>query len=183
MERDTAVMLIRREVAGDTHAVRAVHGAAFPAPAGAAPAEVALVDALRRSPAWIPRLSLVAAVGARVVGHVVCTRATLDGSHAVVGLGPLGVLPDRQGAGVGSALVHAVLGAADALDEPLVGVLGEPGYYGRFGFVPAAQVGVEAPEPSWGAHFQVRRLTAHRPDMAGPFRYAPPFDAVAAEAT
>lgn len=45
-------------------------------------------------------------------------------------LGPLGVAPSHQAAGIGSALVHAVLGAADALDEALVALLGAPAYYG-----------------------------------------------------
>jgi putative acetyltransferase len=85
------------------------------------------------------------------------------------------VLPDRQSAGVGSALVHAVLGAADALDERLIGLLGEPAYYRRFGFVPAQSLGIVAPDPAWGDYFQVRTLTAYD-GQVGHFRYAEPFD-------
>ncbi|HEY3750045.1 MAG TPA: GNAT family N-acetyltransferase [Pseudonocardiaceae bacterium] len=57
--------------------------------------------------------------GGTLVGHVLVTRAHVD-SSPVLGLGPLSVHPDHQRRGVGSALVHAVLAAADALDEPLV---------------------------------------------------------------
>jgi putative acetyltransferase len=53
--------------------------------------------------------------------------------------------------------MHAVLGAADALDEPLVGLLGDPAYYRRFGFVSAESVGVAAPDSSWGDSFQFDR--------------------------
>lgn len=171
-------MLIRRESPEDTAAVRGVHARAFPVPDGRAePIEVTLLAALRRSDAWLPRFSLVAVVDAAVVGHVVCSRAHVGASrHPALGLGPIGVRPEHQARGVGSALLHAVLGAADARDEPLVALLGEPGYYGRFGFVPASDVGVAAPDPGWRQYFQVRTLAAFDPAVRGRLHYAPPFD-------
>lgn len=163
----------------DRAAITSVHVAAFRRPDGPGdPVEAPLVDALRRGDEWLPRLSLVAQVEGTVVGHVVCSRgwvSTDDGDLPALGLGPLGVLPERQGDGVGSALMHAVLGAADALDEPLVALLGEPRYYERFGFEPAACRGIEAPDPGWGDYFQVRTLAAHDPATTGPFRYAAAF--------
>ena len=113
--------------------------------------------------------------GGEVVGYVVCTRGWVDG-HPALGLGPLAVLPDVQGRGAGSALMHAVLGAADALEEPLVVLLGHTEYYPRFGFRPAAELGVDPPVDDWAPHFQVRTLGATRPDLSGVFRYAPAFD-------
>jgi putative acetyltransferase len=71
--------------------------------------------------------------------------------------------------------MHAVLGAADALGEPLVGLLGNPAYYGRFGFVPAESIGVAAPDSSWGDNFQIRTLTRYE-GVTGRFHYAAPFD-------
>lgn len=91
-----------------------------------------------------------------------------------VGLGPLAVQPDRQGRGVGRALMHAVLGAADSQGELLVALLGEPRYYARFGFRPASEHGITAPDPQWGRYFQVRSLSAYRP-VKGVFAYAEPF--------
>lgn len=170
-------MLVRREVAGDAGTVSRVHAHAFEPPEGSEePLEVALVEELRRSSAWLPKLSLVA-VGTRgVVGHVVCSRADVGPErHPAVGLGPIGVLPGEQGRGVGAALMHAVLAAADACDEPLVGVLGAPAYYQRFGFVPANDHGIEAPDAGWAEYFQVRLLTSYSPGVRGAFRYAPAF--------
>lgn len=174
--RDRQV-LVRREQLGDVAAVRAIVAGAFiraEAPEQT-PIEVVLLDELRADAAWLPALSLVAVepAGDKVIGHVVCTRAAIDG-QPVLGLGPLAVRPDRQRQGVGHALMHAVLGAADALDEPLVGLLGDPDYYGRYGFRAATVYGIVPPNPQWRQHFQVRTLSAYRP-MPGTFAYAEPF--------
>jgi putative acetyltransferase len=72
--------------------------------------------------------------------------------------------------------MHAVLGAADALGHAVVVLLGHVDYYPRFGFVPAASMGIDAPDPAWGEHFQARRLSAWTPAVGGAFRYAAPFD-------
>lgn len=86
--------------------------------------------------------------------------------------------PDLQSDGVGSALMHAMIGAADAIGEPLIALLGDPAYYCRFGFVASTDVGITPPEPAWGHYFQVRRLTNWSEPMTGVFRYAAPFDEV-----
>ncbi|MFJ9391293.1 GNAT family N-acetyltransferase [Nocardioides sp. NPDC101246] len=176
-------MLIRRERLEDVADIRAVTAAAFsgvehsapPVEPDGAPGEATLVGWLREDPGWVPELSLVAEADGEIVGHVVATRGELAGRSAL-GLGPVSVSPARQRDGVGSALMHAVLGAADALGEPVVVLLGSPDYYGRFGFVPASSLGIEAPEPAWGDYFQARPLAAYEPGLRGPFRYAAPFD-------
>ncbi|MUL43535.1 N-acetyltransferase [Streptomonospora sp. PA3] len=200
-------MLIRRETAADAAATAAVTAAAFAAhvpadpPPGTEPIEVALLDRLREDAGWTPEYSLVAvtapgsaaaapadsagsapagsAPDGAVVGHVVCTRGSVGGA-AALGLGPISVAPAHQGRGIGTALMHAVLGAAEARSEPLVALLGEPAFYGRFGFRPAAEHGIAAPDPAWGDYFQVRLLSAHTPAHRGAFRYAAPFDSLSA---
>ena len=180
--RNDFVVLIRRELPGDVEVIRSVTAAAFrdalhrapPVEPGGDPGEATLVSWLRADAGWVPELSMVAVEDAVVVGHVVCTRAHVGGQPAL-GLGPVSVRPDRQRSGVGSALMHAVLGAADALGECLVGLVGEPAYYRRFGFVPAGSIGVSAPDTSWGDYFQVRTLTRYD-GQSGRFRYAAPFD-------
>ncbi|RRR98521.1 GNAT family N-acetyltransferase [Glycomyces terrestris] len=166
--------LIRRETAADREAVHALQTAAFKDAPHSSGGEADLVDALRGTDAWAPEHSLVAEVDGRPVGHVVSTYGTL-GETRVLGLGPIGVDPAFQGAGIGSALMHAAIGAADARDEPAILLLGDPGYYARFGFVPAADHGVAPEHPEWGAYFQIRILTAWRPELRGTYAYAPPF--------
>jgi putative acetyltransferase len=173
-------MLVRRERPQDATTVRAVVAAAFrrseATDAGAEPTEVGLLDALRRDPGWLPAFSLVGAdPDGSIVGHVVATRGRI-GHQPALGVGPVAVRPDWQGRGVGSALMHAVLAAAEARDESVVALLGDQGFYGRFGFGPASSVGVEAPDPAWGEHFQVRVLRDE--PAGGRFVYAAPFHAL-----
>jgi putative acetyltransferase len=174
-------MLVRRERTEDERAIAAVHNDAFAAADGQGAAEARLVDLLRAVGALVRALSLVAQVdgevGADIVGHVAVSRAELGGRPSL-GLGPLGVLPRWQRRGVGSALMHAVLAAADALDAPEVVLLGDPRYYQRFGFRLAVPLGVEPPDPAWAAHFQIRTLSAWTGQQLGPFRYAAAFDLV-----
>ncbi|MPY78878.1 MAG: GNAT family N-acetyltransferase [Actinophytocola sp.] len=168
-------MLIRREKPADVPAVRAVTAAAFASTDTPVPVEATLLDDLRSCAGWLPPLSLVAMDGGTVVGHVVCTRGHVDDSPAL-GLGPLTVRPDHQRRGVGLALVHTVLGAADALGEPLVALLGSPAYYSRYGFRASTDYGITPPEPTWGEYFQVRTLSAYQPALRGAFTYAEPFN-------
>jgi putative acetyltransferase len=74
--------------------------------------------------------------------------------------------------------MHAVLGAADALGEPLVALLGSTAYYPRFGFRLASEYGITPKEPRWVPDFQVRTLTTYDPGLRGPFAYPEPFDHV-----
>jgi putative acetyltransferase len=163
-------MLVRRERVDDAAAVALVHRSAF-----ASDDEAALAAELRRSGAAIAALSLVAEVGDDgVCGHVVCSRGDLGGV-SVPALGPIGVVPRRQGEGIGLALMHTVIGAADALGVPVVVLLGDPGYYRRFGFRAAHELGIEPPVDSWRTHFQARVLSAYDPSLRGTYRYAEPF--------
>jgi putative acetyltransferase len=175
-------MLIRRELPADADAIRAVHLAAFAKPAKPqAPAregvvEARLVDELRADGDLVPGCCLVAEVDGMVAGHVAMSRGFVDGEPVLVGLGPIGVLPDVQRAGVGSALMHATLAAADALGEPAVVLLGHPTYYPRFGFGPAVDHGITPPQ-DWGPQFfMLRRLHAWGDGLRGAFRYAPAFE-------
>ena len=176
-------MIVRRERPTDHDAVRDLHRAAFRVDpvSGAvrAPADVPearLVDELREDAGFLAHLSLVAVDDdGAVAGHAIATRGWLEPFGVpVLGLGPVGVLPAAQGRGVGTVLVHALMVLAEATDEPLVALLGSPTYYRRFGFVPAAEVGVASPDPAWGEHFQARRL--RDVPTGGTFRYAEPFD-------
>lgn len=134
-----------------------------------------LAVSLRRSGEAIDRLCFVAETRGAIVGHVVCSRGFV-GDTSAVGLGPIGVEPSVQRRGVGSALMYAAIGAADATGEPLIALLGDPGYYARFGFVAASDVNIRSPDPEWGPYFQVLPLTSMPDDLSGQFRYAASFD-------
>ena len=174
-------MIVREQQADDYEAIRHVYAEAFrqprfrpPQTPGSVPPEVGVFEALWQAGDAVPELSFTALAGGEVVGHVTASRATVA-ADPVVAAGPIGVLPDHQGNGVGSALMNALLAAADAADVPLVVLLGAPQYYGRFGFRPAEELGVIPPEPGWGDAFQARPLTAYTGAVAGRFRYAPAF--------
>lgn len=125
---------VRPEHPADADAVRRVTRAAF-----GRPDEADLVDRLRQRAEGY--LALVAVEAGEVVGHVAFSRVTVDPpgqALAAVGLAPMAVRPDRQRCGVGSALVRAGLAACREAGAEAVFVLGDPAYYPRFGFRPAA---------------------------------------------
>jgi putative acetyltransferase len=171
-------VIIRRETESDHEAVEAVTSAAFQDPGGGPePIETKLLRALRLDDGWLPAFSMVAVDEEQILGHVVCTRGWV-GDIRALGLGPISVLPQHQRQAIGRALMYAIVGAADAAGEPFIALLGGRDFYGRFGFVPAEQVGITAPGRSWGQHFMVRTLTDCPPSITGTFRYAAPFAAL-----
>lgn len=135
-------MKIRTEQLNDVAAIAHVHALAFNRDN-----EAHLVDCLRRSPDFIPELSLVAEMDSAIVGHILFTYATLTSMEPrrIITLAPLAVLPTHQRRGIGGALIEAGLAIVQQRAEPLVTVLGHPQYYTRFGFEPANQYGVKPP--------------------------------------
>jgi putative acetyltransferase len=136
---------------------------------------VRLVDALRGDPElYVPALSFVSTDGDAVVGHIMNTW-NLVGETSVLQLAPLGVLPEHQGKGHGSALARASIDAVRALGEPALLVEGNPKYYGRFGFVRADELGLlPPPEALYDWAVQVAVLDDARLPR-GRIVYAPPF--------
>ena len=173
--------IVRKQQADDYDAIRHVYAEAFRRPGfrppqspGSVPPEVPLFEALWEAGDAIPELSFSALIDDRVVGHATASRATVA-DDPVVAVGPIGVLPEHQGTGIGSALMEALLAAADASGVPLVVLLGAPQYYGRFGFRPARELGVLSPVPDWGDAFQARPLSTYTASVAGRFQFASAF--------
>jgi putative acetyltransferase len=143
--------VIRAERAGDEDAVRAVETAA-----SGRDREARIVDDLRAGDAYIPELSLVAEDAGAVVGHVIVSRGHVEPSGVpILLLGPIGVLPERQGEGIGSALVNAALAGASELGAACVALVGAPAFYERFGFEHAEPLGLLPAEGSPSRPFQV----------------------------
>jgi predicted N-acetyltransferase YhbS len=124
---------IRSEPPDDADSIAAVTRLAFHTAPHASGTEQYIVNALRRAGALT--VSLIAEDDGNVVGHVAISPVTIsDGSAQWFGLGPVSVLPERQGAGLGSRLVREALSTLRALRAAGCVVLGEPAYYSRFGF-------------------------------------------------
>lgn len=167
---------IRPEGPQDAAAIRLVVVAAFESVA-----EGDLVDNLRASENYIPRLSLVAEAAGRIVGHVMVSRVHLvdgDRRREAHSLAPVSVAPDAQGKGIGSALVREAIERADDMELPLVLVEGSPRYYGKLGFEHADPFGIHFDLPDWAPAeaAQVYRLSNYDPSMTGRVEYPPAFD-------
>ena len=175
-------IVIRSEAPGDGPTIRSLTDAAF------APSTVEgrIVDALREdSVAWIPDLSIVAADdvdGGRIVGHCV---TTIGSFHArdddadvspILALGPISVAPERQGEGIGTALIHETIDRATAAGWPVIVLLGHATYYPRFGFESARGIGIEPPEPWSDEHWMALRLPAWTAGQKGTMSYPAAFD-------
>jgi predicted N-acetyltransferase YhbS len=171
---------LRDETPADRDAILALTAEAFaisPAtglPAEGEPVEVNVLRELFDAAEYLPGFSVVAVLDGEVVGHVISTRGWV-GRHELLGLGPIGVTPRLQRKGIGSALMKETIDRANAAGESGIALLGSPEYYPRFGFVPAATLGVLPPEEAWGDHFQLLPLALWPGGVHGVFRYAEPF--------
>lgn len=127
---------IRRERPGDGEAVRQINRRAFECDE-----EANVVDRLRHT--CDEYLAFVATKDGAIIGHILFTPATLDGSPIVgMGLAPMAVDPGFQNRGVGTLLVRHGLNHLRTLGCPFVIVVGHPGYYPRFGFELASAYGL-----------------------------------------
>jgi putative acetyltransferase len=163
---------VRFEQESDRPGVRLVHLAAF----GDHGEVVAnLVDDLRTG----DELSLVAEEEGAVVGHAMFTSSLLDTPRRLVRvqvLSPVGVLPQSQKRGIGSALIRRGLELLAGRGVPVVFVEGSPEYYSRFGFEPGGDQGFRKPSlriPDEA--FQALTLASYEPWMTGTLVYSETF--------
>src|SRR5262249_44027888 len=135
-----------------------------------------LVDALRAD--GVSRVSLVAESVGKVVGHIMFSDlaiVTANGTVAALALAPMGVLPDFQRLGIGSALVRHGLESCKERGSRIVVVLGHPDFYARFGFSAKLAECLESPFGG-GPSFMASELVAGALiGVAGKVVYAEPF--------
>jgi len=125
--------MIRPEHPSDIPCIKTVVTAAFAAVAYSDGTEPAIVDMLRDTDAMT--LSLVAEKDGEILGHIAFSAVSIGGKSCDwYGLGPVAVLPDHQGMGIGSALINAGLSHLKELGAKGCVALGNPAYYQRFGF-------------------------------------------------
>jgi len=130
---------IRPEAPDDAAAIHALTAAAFLEAPHTDHTEQFVVDALRAAGALT--VSLVAEAGGAVVGHVAVSPVVIsDGATGWFGLGPISVLPELQGTGIGTLLMQDALRLLRARGAAGCVVLGDPAYYSRFGFAPEASL-------------------------------------------
>ena len=126
-------MIVRSETVHDFDAIRRVNIEAFKDHPYSRQTEHLIVEALRVAGAL--EISLVAEDGGQVLGHIAFSRATIgDASRDWFILGPIAVLPEHQGSGIGRALVEAGLAAIRAHGAAGCVLVGDPAFYNHFGF-------------------------------------------------
>lgn len=162
---------IRPETPADRDAIHALTAAAFIDAPHSSHTEQYIVDALRERGEL--SISLVAEASGLLLGHVALSPVHIsDGSTGWFGLGPISVLPEWQGQGIGTGLMHAALDALRARNAQGCVLLGEPGYYARFGF--RAEPGLRLP----GVPVEYFQALCLQPPLAqGEVRYSPAFEA------
>jgi predicted N-acetyltransferase YhbS len=124
---------------------------------------------LRQGMPVIDHLSFAVVDGGKVVGSIQCWPVSV-GDAPLILVGPVAVSSERQNQGIGHSLMHATLDAARPDDAPMV-MIGDPEYYGRFGFVADRTGGWTLPGP-WEPHRLLLRdlqeLELPQTGMVGP---------------
>lgn len=135
-------MEIRSELPQDVAKIHELTAEAFSGMSYSSGTEPYIVDALRAEGALA--LSLVAVEAGVILGHVAFSpMQDASGKSDWCALGPVSILPSRQRQGIGSALIQEGLRRLKMLNLKGCALLGDVGYYGRFGFVRDAEVTLE----------------------------------------
>jgi putative acetyltransferase len=164
-------MVIRDETPRDIPAIRAITTAAFADMAYSTYTEAAIIDALRA--AGMLTLSLVAEDAGEIIGHIAFSPVLINShNQGWHGLGPIAVRPDRQKTGIGSVMVKEGLVRLKSLGSKGCVLVGDPGYYRRFGFRAHPGLRFDGVPPEY---FQILSLDGGVP--AGTVTYHPAFEA------
>ncbi|MBK7163266.1 MAG: N-acetyltransferase [Sphingomonadales bacterium] len=115
---------------------------------------------LRKGSTAIDALSFAIKDDDKLVGSIQCWPVQIAGTKLVL-VGPVAVLPERQGQGIGHRLMYASLDAAAGLSEPAMVMIGDPEYYDRFGFTAAETGGWTLPGPWERRRLLARNVRAH----------------------
>ncbi len=170
---------LRSETAADYAAVEALVKSAFEHAPHSDGSEHLLVARLRASAAFIPALSIVAEHKGELVGYILLTSNGICSQtqcHTTLALAPLAVLPSLQRQGVGTALMGKAHAVAKKLGYGSIIVLGDPAYYGRFGYLPCSNFGITLPFEAPAEYMMAKELTPDSlKEISGEVCYDPAF--------
>ena len=126
-------IIIRKETKSDIDAIAEITKAAFQNNPHSNQTEQFIINALLNANSLT--VSLVAEINGNVVGHIAFSPVTIsDGSSDWYGLGPISVLPELQKQGIGKSLIREGIASLKTLGAKGCMLVGDPGYYKRFGF-------------------------------------------------
>jgi putative acetyltransferase len=176
---DPMAFTIRTETAADHESVRQVNRLAF-----GQDDEAGIVDALRD--AGYARVSLIAEVEGRIVGHILFSDLSIltdGGTVPALALAPMAVVPEYQNLGIGSALARKGLEVCREAGHRIVIVVGHPGFYPRFGFSATLAERVSSPYSGHEAWMALELVPGSLAGVTGWVRYPPPLAADESQGT
>jgi len=121
-----------------------------------------VLNRFRQDAAFVKELDFVLEADGKLLGHVMYARAEIilaaGGAVPIMTFGPFSIHPDHRGRGLGEALLVHSMQKAKELGAGALAICGDPGYYGRFGFMPGKALGIcYAPDPE-AEYFLVKEL-------------------------
>lgn len=121
-----------------------------------------LLRVLRSSEKAIPELDFVATDGEKIIANAVCVKGIIKGDNGqdykVATLGPIGVLPEYQGKGVGGQLIEKICLTAKEMKLNAIVLFGDPEYYSKHGFIPAENFKIRTADNMYATAHQIREL-------------------------
>jgi len=121
-----------------------------------------IMHIMRDSDAFIKELDIVAEFKGKIVGNIVYSKAKIlcddKTSQEIVCFGPISVLPEFQGKGIGGMLIEYSKDIARKLGYKAILIYGDPDYYSRYGFVPAENYKIGTPDDMYVVPLQAYEL-------------------------
>lgn len=121
-----------------------------------------LIHTMRNCEAFIKELDFVAEIDGKVIANIVYAKAEIVGDsgehYEVITFGPISVLPEYQGKGIGGMLINHTKEIAKELGYRAILIYGDPEYYSRFGFVEAEKYDIRTSDNMYAVPLQALEL-------------------------
>jgi predicted N-acetyltransferase YhbS len=121
-----------------------------------------LIHNLRKKDKFIEALDFVAIYDNKIIGNIVYVDAKIQGNdgneYKICAFGPVSVLPEYQGKGVGSKIIKHTAKLAKEMGYKAILIYGEPNYYKRFGFIESKEYKITNKDKKYPAALLVWEL-------------------------